>query len=236
MRTLNLFCAGLVLCAAGVANAGLIISEVVDATLPGGNPKFVEITNTMSTDFTFTGGGIVVQSNADTDLTIEVPLTGVTIPAGDSYVIQSSSNGGQAVFESTYGFAADLYTPAFFSNGDDRYILATADDGLGNATTIADIHGDIDTDGTGTGWEYLDSYAFRLPTAVTGNGGAFAIGEWFHAGVDALETGDDVSETALILALTTPGTHVFVPEPGSVALALMSLASAGALSMRSRLG
>ncbi len=49
------------------ANAGLIISEVVDATLGGGNPKFVEITNTMATDFTFTGGGIVMQSNAGSD-------------------------------------------------------------------------------------------------------------------------------------------------------------------------
>lgn len=220
--------AGLAMLTAGSANAGLIISEVVDATLAGGNPKFVEITNTGATDYTFTGGGIVLQSNANVDLNIDVDLTGVTITAGQSYVIQSSSNDGQLVFESTYGFAADLYTSAFFSNGDDRYILATADDGGGVATVLADIHGQIDTDGTGQPWEYLDGYAYRLPSVVDGNGGVFALGEWFHSGVNGLEDagGDDVVEAAMIVAQTTPGTHNYVPEPAS--LALISL---GALAM-----
>ncbi|MEQ9454759.1 MAG: lamin tail domain-containing protein [Phycisphaeraceae bacterium] len=197
----------------GAASADLIISEVIDATLSGGNPKFVEITNTGSSSVTFASGGIILQSNASTDLDIDVDLTGVEIAAGQSYVIQSSANGGQTVFEAVYGFAADLYTPAFFSNGDDRYILNL--DGV-----IVDIHGEIDTDGTGTAWEYLDGYAYRLPTAITGNGGVFDISEWFHSGVNGLEDPgfDDQVETALILSLTTPGTHDFVPEPASAAL------------------
>jgi lamin tail-like protein/PEP-CTERM motif-containing protein len=223
--------ASLAMLTASSADAGLIISEVVDGTLSGGNPKFVEITNTGVADFTFTGGGIINQSNAATDLDIDVDLTGVTILAGQSYVIQSTSNGGQAIFESTYGFAADLYTTAYFSNGDDRYILADADDGLGAATNLVDIHGDINTDGTGLPWEYLDGYAYRLPTAITGNGGVFAIGEWFHSGVNGLEDPgyDDVVEAALIVAQTTPGTHNYVPEPAS--LALISL---GGLAMLRR--
>lgn len=208
---------------ASTANAGLIISEVVDATLAGGNPKFVEITNTSGADFTFTSGGIIVQSNASADLDIDVDLTGITIFAGQSFVIQSSGNDGIAVFESTYGFAADLYTPAFFSNGDDRYILNV--DG-----SIADIHGLIDTDGTGSGWEYLDGFAFRNPDVLTGNGGAFDISEWFHSGVDALEGADDAEKLALILANTTPGTHNFIPTPGSAAL----LGLAGLAAVRRR--
>ena len=220
------------------ANANLIISEVVDATLAGGNPKFVEVTNTGATDFTFAGGGIVVQSNANNDLNVDVDLTGVTILAGQSYVIQSSANNGQTVFESTYGFAADLYTGAFFSNGDDRYILADADDGNGVATNLVDIHGVIDTDGTGSSWEYTDGYAFRNAGVVSGNGGVFAQAEWFQSGVNALETGDDVTEAALIVANTTPGTHTFtvIPEPTSVALVLLGASIAGAVTMRSRLG
>jgi hypothetical protein len=221
---------------ASVANASVIITEVVDATLAGGNPKYVELKNVTNSDFTFSGGGIVLQSNANTDLNIDVDLTGVTIPAGDVFVIQSTGNGGQAVFESTYGFAADLYTGAFFSNGDDRYILATADDGNGVATVLADIHGEIDTDGTGTDWEYIDSYAFRNPDVMTGNGGVFDITEWFHAGPNALETGDDTEELALIRALTTPGEHNMIPEPGSAALVLMASLMAGAVAMRKRLG
>lgn len=237
-RILSSLCAALVLCVTGSANAELIISEVVDATLAGGNPKYVEITNTSATDFTFAGGGIINQSNAGTDLIIDVDLTGVTITAGQSYVIQSAGNDGQNVFETTYGFAADLYTAAFFPNGDDRYILATADDGLGNGTVLADIYGDIDTDGTGTAWEFLDGYSFRNPDVTMGNGGVFAIGEWTVGGVNSLEDPgfDDVIELGLILANTTPGTHEIIPEPGTIALALLSLASVGAVSMRSRLG
>ena len=230
MRILTFFCASLALSMASAASAGLIISEVVDGDLSGGNPKFVEITNTGATDFTFTGGGIIMQANAATDLDIDVSLTGVTIAAGDSYVIQSSANGGQSIFESTYGFAADLYTSAGFSNGDDRYILTTADD----SSVIVDIHGDINVDGTGTAWEYLDSYAYRNADVLEGNGGVFDISEWFHAGVAALDTLDAAGH----VALTTPGTHVFnaVPEPGTAVLALLSLAATGAVTMRSRLG
>ena len=196
---------------AGTASADIIISEVVDATLVGGNPKFVELTNTGNTDYTFgASGGIIVQSNANTDLDIDVDLSGVVIPAGASFVIQSSSNDGENVFFSTYGFHADLYTPAFFSNGDDRYIVT--DGG------ILDIHGVIDTDGTGSAWEYTDGFAYRLPTAISGNSGVFDINEWFHSGVNALETGDDGEELALILANTTPGSHDFIPAPASAAL------------------
>ena len=187
----------------------LIISEVVDGPSAGGNPKFVEITNTDTSDYTFSGGGIVVQSNASTDYDIDVDLTGITILAGQSFVIQSSANGGSNVFYDTYGFDADLYTPAFFSNGDDRYILADADNGSGVATSFVDIHGEDGVDGTGKAWEYLDGYAYRLPPYVTGNGLGFVVSEWFHSGVDAL----DGADLATVLAVTSPGTHNFGTGP-----------------------
>ena len=208
----------------------LIISEVVDGDLSGGNPKFVEITNTGPNSYTFTNGGVILQSNAATDLDIDVDLTGVTIPALSSYVIQSSANDGINQFETAYGFSADLYTGAFFSNGDDRYILAADDNtpGVGGTATLADlidIHGEIDVDGTGRPWEYTDSYAYRLPQYNTGNGGSFVLAEWVHGGVGALDAPDDAQRTALLLANTTPGTHVFVPcipEPASIALVLIA--------------
>jgi hypothetical protein len=215
---------------ASAAQANLIISEVVDGTLAGGNPKYVEVTNTGDTDFTFAEGGIIVQSNDNTDLDIDVDLTNVTIAAGESFVIQSDANDGQSVFESTYGFAADLYTGAFFGNGDDRYILADDTDGAGVATNLVDIYGEIDVDGTGEPWEYTDGYSFRNPTAISGNGGVFDISEWTVGGVNSLETGDDTTEAALIVSLTTPGTHVFIPEPTS--LALLSMGGLAALRRR----
>ena len=50
--------------AAGGTTPQLIISEVVDATLPGGLPKFVELTNTGSTTLDLSGFSIGNYSNA----------------------------------------------------------------------------------------------------------------------------------------------------------------------------
>ena len=171
-------------------------------------------------------------AGTNTDLNIDVDLTGITIPAGDSFVIQGSPNGGETVFEDTYGFAADLYTSAFLSNGDDRYILATADDGAGVGTTIVDIAGVIDQDGTGEPWEFTDGYLFRNPSVNTGNGGVFDLSEWTVGGVNSLETGDDAEEAILIVASTTPGAHSFIPIPEPSTAVLGGVALLGLLRRR----
>lgn len=179
----------------------LIISEVVDGTVADGNPKFVEITNTDPVnDYTFPGGGVIIQANNSNDRVVDLDLVNFTIPAGDSFVIASSRNNGAAIFEATYGFAADLYLPDTFGNGDDRYILTDTD----NGAHILDIYGELDTDGSGTDWEYTDSYAYRLPTCNVAMP-TFDISQWYVAGVDALD-GEDAEGHA---ALTTPGMHAY---------------------------
>lgn len=211
----------------GVASADLLITEVVDATLAGGNPKYVEVTNTGPAPYTFADGGIIVQSNANTDYNVDVDLTGVTIAVGQSYVIQSSANDGQLVFETTYGFAADLYTTAFFGNGDDRYILT--DTSAGDGSGLLDIYGADGVDGSGEAWEYTDSYAARV-FGTSSDGGAFNIGNWIIPGPNALEDPgfDDVIEAQLIVANTSPG--VWVPEPATALL----LALGGVAVLRRR--
>ncbi len=213
MKLAKVAVVALVAICATSAYADLLITEVVDATLPGGNPKYVEITNTGAADYTFAEGGIICQSNAYTDLDIDIPLAGVTIPAGYSYVIQTTYNDGQNVFETTYGFAADLYYANGMGNGDDRFILTDTDD----SSNLIDIYGEINVDGSNTPWEYTDSFASRN-YGSTPNGGVFAIGEWYIPGPNFLEDsgGDDVIEAALIVANTSPG--VWVPEPASFAL------------------
>ena len=59
-------------------------------------------------------------------------------------------------------------------------------------------------------WEYTDSYAYRLGTDSSANP-VFDAAEWFIAGPDALETGDDIEERQLILDSTDPGTHDCTP-------------------------
>lgn len=200
------------------AQAAVIISEVVDGPLSGGNPKFVEITNCGDTDYTFIEGGVIIQSNDGVDVNIDVSLAGVTIAAGDSYVIQSSANSGQTVFESTYGFAADKYSSAGFGNGDDRYILTDTADGS-NLLDIYGVFGSRAAEDLAT-YNYLDSYAYRLPYA-TPQGGTYDPAQWFVAGVDALEVGGSEAYLQNCLTLTTPGTHNCIPEPATLALLML---------------
>jgi hypothetical protein len=71
-----------------------------------------------------------------------------------------------------------------------------------------DIYGEFGIDGTGRPWEYLSGYSYRLPAYNTGDGGTFVASEWFFGGPGSLE-GPNPEE--LLLTLTTPGTHNFVP-------------------------
>ena len=105
--------------------------------------------------------------------------------------------------------------------------------GDGSDATLVDMYGVIGVDGSGEVWEYTDSYAVRNSN-VTSPIATFDASEWTIPGANALETGDDIEELALILANTTPGTHTVIPEPAALIL-LCSLAL-GAIAMRKRLG
>ena len=202
--------------------ADLIISEIVDATLPGGLPKFVEITNTGTSTIDLSGFSIGNFSNGGTTLGggSSTALSGM-LAGGDSYVI-SFENGdapGMGQFFDTYGFDPDNFDLGAFINGDDVVALfAGVATGDGSDATIVDQYGVIGVDGTGESWEYIDGYAFRNPNVTsTGSLIPFDVSQWNIGGPNSLETGDDTEELSLILANTTPGTHNFnaVPEPAS---------------------
>ncbi len=209
-----------------VPGGGLIISEVVDGDLSGGNPKFVEITNTGTVAYVFPlGGGIVVQSNDSADTVVDVVMTGVTINPGQSYTIASSANNGIAQFNLAYGFGADLFTAAFFGNGDDRYAIS-------DGASLTDIYGtfgsraalDLAT------YNYTDSYATRNKDVLVGTGAVYAPSGWFVPGPLALDGPDDATRIALLQANTTPGRHTWIPSPGAAAL----LGLAGLTGLRRR--
>lgn len=206
---------------AGTANADLIISEVVDGDLAGGNPKFVEITNTGTMSFTFAAGDGI---GRNTTTNVQHDLGGFSIAPGDSFVLAFSANNGQAAFVTAYGFEADTYSAGFdIGNGDDTY-------GLIIGGNLVDIFGEAGVDGTGEGWEYTDSFAFRNPASIASNGGAFVEGDWTYGGVAALDASDDATRIALLQANTTPGTHNFIPTPGAAGL----LGLAGLVATRRR--
>jgi hypothetical protein len=187
----------------------LIISEVVDGNRLGGYPKFVEITNTGGTPYTFAQGGIIVQSNSSTDRIVDANMAGVTISPGGHYVVACNASDGQLAFTSTYGFEADRYSANVNGNGDDRYILTDRSDG----SHLLDIFGQIDTPGGGTAWEYTDGYAYRLSSVNAGNGGVFDPNEWVVA-KGALIGANDAANKALLLQYTTPKRHVYASVCG----------------------
>lgn len=205
---------GAVVALAGSAHASfgsLFISEVVDGDLAGGNPKFVEICNPTSSPVTLaTGAALRTYFNGGVTTTSVVDLSGITIPAFTAYVIASSANDGINQFQLAYGFAANLFTPAFFGNGDDVYRLE-------QGAVAHDAYGVFGVDGTGFAWEYTDSYANR-PAITAPNGGVFDPGTWSFGGVAALDAGTDAQRIALLQSLTSPGVHP-IPTPGAMVLA-----------------
>ncbi|MEM9019982.1 MAG: lamin tail domain-containing protein [Planctomycetota bacterium] len=214
----------------GTAHANLIISEVVDGTLSGGLPKYVELTNTGSTSIDLSLYSIGNYNNGGTTLGGPSTVLSGTLAAGDSYVIsyENSDSAGDGTFFDVYGFDPDNIDLGAFINGDDVVALflgpATGD---GSDATLVDIVGVIGTDGTGEPWEYDDSYAFRNFN-VTSPNSTFTASEWTFAGANAL-IGEDAAGH---VAVTDPGTHSFVPEPGSLAL----LGLGGLLLARRRRG
>jgi hypothetical protein len=186
--------------------AALLIAEVVDGTLPNGQPKWVDITNCDTVDVDLSIYSIGNFNNGSTMLGggAATALTGILAP-GDTYVYAYSSE-DDTTFQDTYGFAPDQFAGGGFVNGDDAIALflglAVGD---GSNALLVDVCGEIGVDGTDQPWEYLDSYGRRLP----GNGPnpVFTLDEWFFAGANALEGADDDEELQNLLDLTFPAVH-----------------------------
>ncbi|MAE27958.1 MAG: lamin tail domain-containing protein [Planctomycetota bacterium] len=193
----------------GSAQADLVITEVVDATLPGGQPKFVELTNTGSGDVDLASYSFGNMNNGGTTLGggAASVLAG-TLAAGGSHIISyESDNGpGGSMFFSVFGFDPDHYMGGGYVNGDDALLLYLgAATGDGTDATLVDVYGDPGVDGSGTNWEYLDSYSNRLNCTASA---VWNAADWFVAGANALEAGcggDDVCEEGNLVANTDPG-------------------------------
>lgn len=238
--------AGLAACAcfsiSGVAQAELMITEVVDGTLPGGQPKFVEIKNAGTATLDLSSYSFGNFSNGSTSLGGgSASVLSGSLASGETYLISYEATpdtgmGEISTFEDVYGFAPDFFMGGGFTNGDDAYgLFQGAATGDGSDATLIDVYGVIGVDGSGEVWEYTDSYAYRLPTVMSPNS-TFTPSQWFFAGANALEGADDDVERQNLLDFTTPGEHNMVPEPSSVVMLLMAACGLGAVGLRTRLG
>ena len=174
-----------------------------------GRPTWVELTNIGGTTVDLSMYSVGFFSNANTTLNSSsdpsLALSGMLAP-GDSFVI-GIENEDQAApsFFSVYDNLADAYIGTNGPpNGDDTFVLFMGV-ATGDATdaTVVDIFGSVGTDGTGEGWEYLDSYACRLASTTAANT-VWTASEWFNAPANTLDGNDTESAASKLLRLTTP--------------------------------
>ncbi|MEP0174009.1 MAG: ExeM/NucH family extracellular endonuclease [Paraglaciecola sp.] len=171
------------ICASTVQANDLVITGVIDGPLSGGTPKAVEIfvLNDIA-DLSVCGLGSA--NNGGGSDGQEYTFNSIAAAAGSYIYIASEADG----FESYLGFAPTDTAGAMGINGDDAVELFC--DGA-----VIDTFGDIDVDGNGEAWEYLDGWAYR--SANTGPDGAtFTLANWSFSGANALD-GETSNETAV---------------------------------------
>jgi len=190
---------------AGSADAALIITGVVDGGLSGGTPKAIELYSNGTTDLSQYAIGSA-NNGGGTD-GAEFTLSGTASDGEYIYISSEATN-----FEAFFGFATDFTTGAAGINGDDAIELFF--DSTGDFTggeVVVDIFGDINVDGNGEVWEYMDGWAYRVDETGP-DGSTFVSSNFTYSGANALDgiTSNDVAGVPF-------GTFV-IPEPASLAL------------------
>jgi len=168
----------------------IIISGVVDGPLTGGVPKAVElyVINDIP-DLSLYGVGSANNGGGSDGQEFSFPSQSAS--AG-SYIYVATEVDGFTAF---FGSAPDFISDAMAINGDDGVELI-------ENNAVIDTFGDINTDGSGTAWEYLDGWAYRTDGA-TANAGTFTAENWTYSGVNALDGSTSNNDAANPFPLAT---------------------------------
>jgi predicted extracellular nuclease/endonuclease I len=151
----------------------IVITGVVDATLTGGTPKAIEIFVINDIANLSTCGVGAANNGGGTDGEEITFNPGVATAGTYIYVASESTQ-----FTNFFGFAPDYTGNGANINGDDAIELFC--NGV-----VVDVFGDINVDGNGEAWEYLNGWAARV--ADTGpDGSTFELSSWSFSGVNAL--------------------------------------------------
>ncbi len=163
--------------------SALIITGVFDGPLTGGTPKGIELYVTENiADLSVYGLGAANNGGGTDGEEFTFPADAAT--AGSFIYIASEAPG----FTAFFGFAPN-YTSSQAAgiNGDDAIEL------FKNGTVI-DIFGDINVDGTGQPWEYLDAWVYRNENTGP-DGTTFLLDNWTYSGKNVFD-GETTNATA----------------------------------------
>ena len=166
-----------------VPNENLLITAVFDGPLPGGLPKGIElyVINDIN-DLSEYGVGSANNGGGTDGEEFTLPFASAI--AGQYIYLSSDS----ASFNQWFGFNADYITSTVNINGDDAIELFYV-------SNVIDVFGDINTDGTGQPWEYLDGWAYRN-NSTGPDGSNFNLGNWRFSSPNALD-GESNNATAV---------------------------------------
>lgn len=169
-----------IMAVASAANAQLVITGVFDGPLTGGLPKFVELYACDDiADLSIYGLGCANNGGGTDGVEFIFPADSV---AGGTFIYCTDGDGTS--FATYMGFASDYDAgQAAGTNGDDAIELFLVD---GADPVVVDVHGDINADGTGLPWDYLDGWSKRV-TATGPDGSTFVIGNWIFSGPNATD-------------------------------------------------
>ncbi|MEL7531141.1 MAG: T9SS type A sorting domain-containing protein [Bacteroidota bacterium] len=182
MKRLLLFTASILL-SASMSWAQLIITGVVDGPLTGGTPKAIELF--ALSDIPDLGiYGLGAANNGGGTDGIEFSLPHTSMAAGSFFYVTSDID----QFTGFFGFPANVDGgSSALINGDDAIELF-------RYSTVVDVFGDINVDGSGQAWEYLDGWAYRA--GGTGpDGSTFVPANFSYSGPNALD-GETSNATA----------------------------------------
>jgi len=159
----------------------MVITGAFDGPLTGGTPKLIEVyvINDITDLSTY---GIGSANNGGGTDGQELAFTG-SATAGDFIYITA---GAEADLMTYFGIEADYVNSLASINGDDALELFSGG-------VVIDTFGELD--GSGTGWDYLDGWAYR--TSSTGpDGTTFTIANWTFSGINATDSCESNSTCA----------------------------------------
>ncbi|MFQ6101122.1 MAG: ExeM/NucH family extracellular endonuclease [Anaerolineae bacterium] len=180
-------------------STSLLITGVIDGPLSGGVPKAVEfyVLEDITDLSTYGFGSANNGGGSDGE---EFTFPAVSAAAGTFiYVAHETAASEVTGFEAFFGFAPDYISSAASINGDDAIELF-------HNGSVVDVFGDINTDGSGQPWEYMDGWAYRVD-GTGPDGATFVLANWSFSGPNALdgETSNAAATTPFPIGTYSPG-------------------------------
>lgn len=160
----------------GPPTNSLVITGAFDGPLPNGTPKGIELYVLQDIqDLSLFGISSVSNGDGTSDGNVEYNFPDDVVNAG-TYIYLATDN---TKFQEFFGFASTYQDYVVSINGDDSIELY-------ENGQIIDTFGDVDTDGSGQNWDYVDGWAYR--SSGTGpEGTTFTSTNWVYSGAYALD-------------------------------------------------